>query len=144
LEVHCLLPVGTVNSVETLKVVIATKDNEVFSWGCGDNGRLGLGDTADQCLPQRVVFDIDAPPVASVQCGDDCTVFISDAGEMEACGSNRGTVLFPLYQQALLSNSRASNSRYRALFFEKKFAHEYAIGAYICSLEASMNSVTRR
>jgi NIMA (never in mitosis gene a)-related kinase 9 len=71
-------------SAGSAHVVIATKDNAVYSWGCGDNGRLGLGDTADQCLPQRVAFDIDAPPVASVQCGDDCTVFISVSGEMQA------------------------------------------------------------
>lgn len=74
-------------------VAVATKDNEVFTWGCGDNGRLGLGDDADQCLPQRVTFEAEVAPVNSVHCGDDCTIFITDGGGFEACGSNRGNKL---------------------------------------------------
>lgn len=32
----------------------AMNDNEVYTWGCGEYGRLGHGDTADRYIPTKV------------------------------------------------------------------------------------------
>ena len=80
-------------SAGSAHVMVTTKNNEVFAWGCGDNGRLGLGDDYDsQCLPQPVHYakhNIASTKIASAHCGDDCTVFLTTKGAFLACGSNR-------------------------------------------------------
>ena len=35
-------------------VVALTKDGEVYTWGCGEYGRLGLGSEEDFAVPQKV------------------------------------------------------------------------------------------
>ncbi|XP_060073259.1 uncharacterized protein LOC132553034 [Ylistrum balloti] len=68
-------------------VVVVGSDGEIFSWGCGGDGRLGLGNEDDQCQPTEV--NITEPVVVrDVRCGVDGTMFRTDVGGVFACGSN--------------------------------------------------------
>lgn len=50
-------------------VMISAMSGEVFGWGCGDNGRLGLGDEpATFCLPQQVWKAIVGGPCCACDC----------------------------------------------------------------------------
>ncbi|XP_030851438.1 serine/threonine-protein kinase Nek8 [Strongylocentrotus purpuratus] len=69
-------------------VMAVTNEHEVFSWGRGDNGRLGLDSQESVSSPQAVVL----PPqhrARSVCCGVDCSMLITEEGVVIACGSNR-------------------------------------------------------
>uniref|UniRef100_A0A8C4LWD1 Serine/threonine-protein kinase Nek9 n=1 Tax=Equus asinus TaxID=9793 RepID=A0A8C4LWD1_EQUAS len=53
-------------------VVVLTRNKEVYSWGCGEYGRLGLDSEEDYYTPQKV----DVPKaliIVAVQCGCDGT-----------------------------------------------------------------------
>ncbi|MBN3294900.1 NEK9 kinase, partial [Amia calva] len=68
-------------------VVVLTQDREVYSWGCGEHGRLGLDSEDDWPSPQQV----DLPKsviISSVHCGCDGTYFLTESGKVLACGNN--------------------------------------------------------
>ncbi|XP_023559496.1 serine/threonine-protein kinase Nek9 [Octodon degus] len=68
-------------------VVVLTRNKEVYAWGCGEYGRLGLDSEEDHCLPQRV----DVPKaliIVAVQCGSDGTFLLTQSGKVLACGLN--------------------------------------------------------
>lgn len=74
--------------------LLATESGQVFSWGSGRNGELGLGDTvlvADR--PTKVdTFQSDTGTsvrIAKVLCGWQHSVFHAAGGELFTCGSNR-------------------------------------------------------
>jgi len=60
---------------------------EVYSWGCGEYGRLGLGNEDDCAAPQKV----DVPSqckVVSVSCGSDFTFILTTTGRLLGFGNN--------------------------------------------------------
>ncbi|KAJ8396885.1 hypothetical protein AAFF_G00012080 [Aldrovandia affinis] len=68
-------------------VVVLAQDRAVFSWGCGEHGRLGLDSEDDSAFPMPV----DVPKgaiVTSVHCGCDGTFLLTEAGKVLACGNN--------------------------------------------------------
>ncbi|XP_060037244.1 serine/threonine-protein kinase Nek9 isoform X1 [Erinaceus europaeus] len=68
-------------------VVVLTRNREVYSWGCGEYGRLGLDSEEDYYTPQKV----DVPKaliIVSVQCGCDGTFLLTQSGKVLACGLN--------------------------------------------------------
>uniref|UniRef100_A0A0G2K8N9 non-specific serine/threonine protein kinase n=1 Tax=Rattus norvegicus TaxID=10116 RepID=A0A0G2K8N9_RAT len=68
-------------------VVVLTRNKEVYSWGCGEYGRLGLDSEEDYYTPQRV----DVPKaliIVAVQCGCDGTFLLTQSGKVLACGLN--------------------------------------------------------
>ncbi|KAJ7995593.1 hypothetical protein DPEC_G00246200 [Dallia pectoralis] len=69
-------------------VLAVTNDREVFSWGRGDNGRLGLGTQDSHNSPQQVCVPADFE-AQRVLCGVDCSIVISTQNSILACGSNR-------------------------------------------------------
>ncbi|XP_010893685.1 serine/threonine-protein kinase Nek8 isoform X2 [Esox lucius] len=69
-------------------VLAVTNDREVFSWGRGDNGRLGLGTQDSHNSPQQVCVPADFE-AQRVLCGVDCSMVISTQNSILACGSNR-------------------------------------------------------
>ncbi|XP_074641765.1 serine/threonine-protein kinase Nek8-like [Tubulanus polymorphus] len=69
-------------------VLAVTNDHEVFAWGRGEHGRLGLGNNESWSVPQLVVVNGDFEP-QSVQCGVDCSIMITTGGRLLCCGSNR-------------------------------------------------------
>lgn len=58
---------------------------ELYTWGAGENGRLGLGDTRDRHLPCRVSA-LSHIRVASVAAGSVHTCILSTEGSLFTCG----------------------------------------------------------
>lgn len=58
----------------------------IFCWGRGEDGQLGLGDTADQSAPVRVEFLPPSKVVVQVACGSGHTVALTDEGSVYTWG----------------------------------------------------------
>ncbi|KTG06724.1 hypothetical protein cypCar_00017404 [Cyprinus carpio] len=69
-------------------VLAVTNEREVFSWGRGDNGRLGLATHDCHNCPQQVSLPADFE-AQRVLCGIDCSMIISTQHQILACGNNR-------------------------------------------------------
>nr|XP_046245472.1 serine/threonine-protein kinase Nek8 isoform X2 [Scatophagus argus] len=69
-------------------VLAVTNEREVFAWGRGDNGRLGLGTQDTHNSPQQVCLPVEFE-AQRVVCGVDCSMIISTKHNIVACGSNR-------------------------------------------------------
>ncbi|XP_068173568.1 serine/threonine-protein kinase Nek8 isoform X2 [Antennarius striatus] len=69
-------------------VLAVTNEREVFAWGRGDNGRLGLGTQDTFNSPQQVTLPVEFE-AQRVVCGVDCSMIISTQCSIMACGSNR-------------------------------------------------------
>ncbi|CAO2178026.1 unnamed protein product [Urochloa humidicola] len=52
-----------------------TDKGTVFTWGWGEHGQLGLGDTSDQVVPQRVIVAA-SPGSRGVYCGSGFTIVV--------------------------------------------------------------------
>ncbi|CAG7818352.1 unnamed protein product [Allacma fusca] len=65
-----------------------SSDGEVFSWGCGDGGRLGHGDTNSRDEP-TLVQSLVGKNVVQISCGSTYSAAITDTGELYTWG--RGT-----------------------------------------------------
>uniref|UniRef100_A0A671K5M2 non-specific serine/threonine protein kinase n=1 Tax=Sinocyclocheilus anshuiensis TaxID=1608454 RepID=A0A671K5M2_9TELE len=68
-------------------VVALTRSGDIYSWGCGEHGRLGLDCEDDFSSPMQVEVPKGAV-IDSVYCGSDCTFFLTEFGKVLACGSN--------------------------------------------------------
>ncbi|XP_028677922.1 serine/threonine-protein kinase Nek9 [Erpetoichthys calabaricus] len=68
-------------------VVVLTQDKEVYSWGYGEHGRLGLDSEDDWSSPQKVNVP-KSLSISSVHCGSDGTFFLTQSGKVLACGNN--------------------------------------------------------
>ncbi|XP_029784258.1 serine/threonine-protein kinase Nek8 isoform X1 [Suricata suricatta] len=69
-------------------VLALSTERELFSWGRGDGGRLGLGTRECHSCPQQVSI----PPGQEAQrvvCGIDSSMILTVPGRALACGSNR-------------------------------------------------------
>uniref|UniRef100_A0A672LRI6 non-specific serine/threonine protein kinase n=1 Tax=Sinocyclocheilus grahami TaxID=75366 RepID=A0A672LRI6_SINGR len=69
-------------------VLAVTNEREVFSWGRGDNGRLGLAAQDCHNCPQQVSLPADFE-AQRVLCGIDCSMIINMQHQILACGNNR-------------------------------------------------------
>ncbi|KAL6614392.1 hypothetical protein ACP70R_036662 [Stipagrostis hirtigluma subsp. patula] len=54
---------------------LVTDKGEVFTWGWGEHGQLGLGDTSDQVAPQKVNIGDEGPPLG-IYCGSGFTIAV--------------------------------------------------------------------
>lgn len=68
-------------------VAIVGNNGEVYTFGNGAHGKLGLGSEENHALPQRVTFS-EPVNVKEVFCGESGTMFLTDIGSVWACGSN--------------------------------------------------------
>uniref|UniRef100_A0A3P9KAZ9 non-specific serine/threonine protein kinase n=1 Tax=Oryzias latipes TaxID=8090 RepID=A0A3P9KAZ9_ORYLA len=68
-------------------VVVLTRDKDIYSWGCGEYGRLGLESEDEFSSPMQVKVPIGAS-ISSVSCGSDSTFFLTESGKVLACGNN--------------------------------------------------------
>ncbi|XP_040099850.1 serine/threonine-protein kinase Nek8 isoform X4 [Oryx dammah] len=69
-------------------VLALSTERELFAWGRGDGGRLGLGTRESHSCPQQVPM----PPGQEAQrviCGIDSSMILTVHGRALACGSNR-------------------------------------------------------
>ncbi|XP_070576685.1 serine/threonine-protein kinase Nek9-like [Ptychodera flava] len=98
-EVHTPIPVNYFSetpvdqvSCGTCHVLALTRDGEVFSWGNGEYGRLGLGSEDDYMSPQKVAIQ-GKRIIVSVCAGSDGSFFLTAGGRLLACGSNESNKL---------------------------------------------------
>ncbi|XP_062325916.1 serine/threonine-protein kinase Nek9 [Osmerus eperlanus] len=68
-------------------VVVLTQSGDIYSWGCGEHGRLGLDCEDDFSSPMQVETPKGAT-ISTVSCGCDGTFFLTESGKVLACGSN--------------------------------------------------------
>ncbi|XP_065681888.1 uncharacterized protein LOC100207375 isoform X1 [Hydra vulgaris] len=92
-------------------VAITTSDGKVYTWGCGLDGRTGHGTEDNICIPKLVSFGNEKVFIQNVQCSSNGTVFISDAGNLFACGSNQGNKLGLNPRQGFLYQFRSKSSK---------------------------------
>lgn len=95
-------------------VLAVTNENEVFSWGRGDNGRLGLGTHDSHTTPQAVSFPEGLSP-CSVNCGVDCSMIITLDNKLFCCGNNR-------YNKCCLDDIREDGVTLRSMEEVRQFA----------------------
>ncbi|XP_063124741.1 serine/threonine-protein kinase Nek8 isoform X3 [Rattus norvegicus] len=69
-------------------VLALSADGELFAWGRGDGGRLGLGTRESHNCPQQVPM-VPGQEAQRVVCGIDCSMILTSPGRVLACGSNR-------------------------------------------------------
>ncbi|TRY76334.1 hypothetical protein TCAL_03868 [Tigriopus californicus] len=73
------------NSVHIFAI---NEEGQVFAWGRNEQGQLGLGDTKDRKKPAKVEFP-EGVQIAKIATGKNHSLFLTDAGEIFACGDNR-------------------------------------------------------
>ncbi|KAL6047563.1 hypothetical protein STEG23_007674 [Scotinomys teguina] len=69
-------------------VLALSTDGELFAWGRGDGGRLGLGTRESHSCPQQVPVPL-GQEAQRVVCGIDSSMILILPGRVLACGSNR-------------------------------------------------------
>jgi alpha-tubulin suppressor-like RCC1 family protein len=94
---------------------VVTAQGDLYTWGCGLDGRLGLGAEQDQVSPQYV-FSLRDNPVASVAAGGFHTLALTEAGHVFSFGyggngrlghGDRGNRALPDWIEALASETVA-------------------------------------
>ncbi|XP_078230092.1 serine/threonine-protein kinase Nek8 isoform X3 [Callithrix jacchus] len=91
-------------------VLALSTERELFAWGRGDGGRLGLGTRESHSCPQQVPMPL-GQEAQRVVCGIDSSMILTVPGQALACGSNRvGSVFWctsscPNYRMDLASGS---------------------------------------
>lgn len=64
--------------------VAITEDGDLYGWGWGRYGNLGLGDTNDRLIPEKV--NIDGDKIVMVSCGWRHTISVSSSGGLYTHG----------------------------------------------------------
>lgn len=68
---------------------ICTQDGEVYTWGQGKYGALGVFSTNDQFAPVYVRFnDARNVQITTISCGGQHTIFLDASGRAFVCGNN--------------------------------------------------------
>ena len=68
--------------------VIITTDGKAMTWGRNDKGQLGHGDLVTRPAP-TVVKGLEHLNIVSAACGKGHTLFLTDKGDVYACGENK-------------------------------------------------------
>ncbi|KAE8915310.1 hypothetical protein PF005_g14032 [Phytophthora fragariae] len=69
--------------------LLATVDGQVFSWGSGRHGQLGLGNDNLKTESHKCIDGLNGMAIKDVFCGWEHSVFRSSSGEVFTCGNNR-------------------------------------------------------
>jgi hypothetical protein len=66
-------------------VCAVMESGEVFAWGLGEYGALGVGEFRTKAVPTKVLIP---PNVREISCGAMHTAFLDQEGNAYMCGSN--------------------------------------------------------
>lgn len=66
--------------------IVLDTNGDVYTFGLGDNGRLGHGETKNELLPRQLVFE-NFMKVKTIAAGYHNSFFINDANEVYSCGA---------------------------------------------------------
>lgn len=69
-------------------VICLTENSRVFVWGCGEYGRLGLGDEEDRYEPSEIKLDLYGHVCRDVFAGSDTSFILTNKGKVLAWGNN--------------------------------------------------------
>lgn len=69
-------------------ICVLTSAGRVLTWGCGEQGQLGLGDKENKSFPW-LVKDIFEYRITMIACGAYHTLALADTGELFAWGDNQ-------------------------------------------------------
>ena len=69
-------------SIGSSHVALLTDDGEVFCYGEGKSGQLGLGKVLRTSIPTRVTSALDSVSVVHVTCGAQHTVAVTASGSL--------------------------------------------------------------
>ena len=67
-------------------MVALSEDGEVFSWGGGQGGQLGLGSYDGTMLPKKISFPGKEPEVVCISAGDSHTTAVTKDGKLFTWG----------------------------------------------------------
>jgi len=73
-------------------VMVTTDQHDVFAWGRGDSGRLGIGSCDSKPTPHEVPVPAGFT-AGDVACGVDCSFVLTKDKTVLACGNNKGNKL---------------------------------------------------
>lgn len=68
-------------------VAAVSKEGKIFAWGNGKDGRTAHGDEDYRCAPQRCSTP-RGELIVKTWCGPDCTLALTDQGQLLASGLN--------------------------------------------------------
>ena len=80
-------------SVGLAHTVAVSEGGNLYVWGAGKYGLLGLGDTDDRMTPTKVAKFGSSDPVLMVACGQVHTLAVTKHGEMYSCGLGQSCAL---------------------------------------------------
>ncbi|XP_065674643.1 serine/threonine-protein kinase Nek8 isoform X2 [Hydra vulgaris] len=89
-------------------VLALTTDNQVYVWGNGNSGNLGLNDLQERCNPTLVPLPSNFRP-KSIFCGRNYSFIVSEEGSVLACGNNRYNKLGLLTEEQLETKNALTN-----------------------------------
>jgi NIMA (never in mitosis gene a)-related kinase 8 len=89
-------------------VLALTSDGNVYSWGCGELGRLGHGGQGSEFSPRKITSFREK--IKEIYAGYDSSFFIGMSGNMYVCGSNRDNKI-GLQKRSMLDIFRLGHSR---------------------------------
>lgn len=87
----------------TEHVAIVGNNGEVYTFGNGSHGKLGLGSERSHPLPEQVMFSEEIK-VKEVFCSSTGTMFLTDVGTVWSCGSNTSNRLGLNNRQGFLAS----------------------------------------
>lgn len=79
-----------------------TADGNVWAWGDGDFGKLGLGHTESMSTPTLVQAFVSQPPIISLGCGAQFSVALNSAGRVFTWGKVSHRFLSLIFLKATL------------------------------------------
>ena len=119
--IEALLHVDVVSiACGTEHVAIVGNSGDVYTWGNGAYGKLGLGSEDNASLPQKVAFS-EPVKVKEVFCSETGTMFLTDVGSVWACGSNKNNRLGLNNRQGFLAALKKAFSKVSELSPEFEF-----------------------
>lgn len=81
---------GAITSVSAglIHAAFLTADGDVYTWGFGNSGRLGLGDEDARLVPEKITGVLDDKPVSVIEMGNGASYAITGDGALYAWGQN--------------------------------------------------------
>lgn len=76
----------TISKIESgaFHLCALTEQGEVYSWGRGMDGQLGIGTNKNSCIPEKIVLDRE---IADLSCGTNHTILMTTDGVSYAFGN---------------------------------------------------------
>ncbi|XP_001946936.3 serine/threonine-protein kinase Nek8 [Acyrthosiphon pisum] len=115
-----------------------TNEGQLYTWGRGNHGQLGLGNLQDCCFPILVNWHLDEK-IGSIKCGPECTAVITDCQNVYACGLNKCNKLG--LNRPSLFKLKFKEVPFESLFTKVKFLDGLRV-TYVCFGECHSAAIT--